>query len=141
MRLFNFILLFLFSVTSSYANTSSQDSDNDGVIDQLDLCPDTAQLKKLSADFKYAAAVNPERLILGSQAYPVDINGCEFDSDGDLVVNSQDYCPNDSQLALSKGIAINGCPKHSDFDGTPDYRDKCPNTPKETKADKNGCPI
>ena len=141
MRLLQFVLLFLFGFTSSYASTISRDSDNDGVADALDKCPNTVQLKKLSPTFKYAAAVNPERLKPGSQANPVDKNGCELDSDGDGVVNSQDYCPEDSQLALSRGIANNGCPKHSDFDGTPDYRDKCPNTPKGTKTDKNGCPM
>lgn len=141
MKLFQFLLLFLFSFTTSYASSTAQDNDNDGVVDELDKCPNTAQLNKLSPDFKYAAAVNPERLKPGSQAFPVDKDGCELDSDGDGVINSQDYCPEDSQRALSKGIAKNGCPKHSDFDGTPDYRDKCPNTPKGTKADKNGCPF
>lgn len=141
MKLLQFILLLLFSLTTGYAGSMVQDSDNDGVADELDKCPNSAQLKKLSPDFKYAAAVNPERLKPGSQAYPVDKDGCELDSDGDGVVNSQDYCPEDSELTLSKGISNNGCPKHSDFDGTPDYRDKCPNTPKGTKTDKNGCPF
>ncbi|MDX2503333.1 MAG: thrombospondin type 3 repeat-containing protein [Gammaproteobacteria bacterium] len=117
------------------------DSDHDGVPDALDKCPDTVQLKKLPVDFKYAAAVNPERLEAGNKAHPVDKNGCEPDSDGDGVVNSQDYCPQDSKEALSRGIAENGCPKHSDADGTPDYRDKCPNTPKGVKTDKYGCQL
>ena len=141
MKLFQFIFFFLCSFTTSYASSIAQDSDNDGVVDELDKCPNTAQLKKLSPDFKYAAAVNPDRLKPGSQAYPVDKDGCELDNDGDGVVNSQDYCLENTTIELSKGVAKNGCPKHSDFDGTPDYRDKCPDTPKGTKADKNGCPI
>ena len=120
---------------------AAADSDHDGVPDALDKCPNSTQIKKLPADFKYAAAVDPERLKPGKQAYPVDSNGCEFDSDGDGVVNSLDYCPDDSKEALSKGIAANGCPKHSDKDGTPDYRDKCPNTPPGVKTDQYGCKL
>lgn len=116
------------------------DSDNDGVADALDKCPDTAQMKMLPADFKYAAAVNPERLENEPQAHPVDESGCEPDSDGDGVINSQDYCPEDSPLQISKGVAANGCPVHSDSDGTPDYRDRCPHTPRHVATDRYGCP-
>jgi len=146
MKLFFNITILLFCFMTAYASSSDQeighkDSDNDGVSDKFDKCPNTSQLKKLSPDFKYAAAVNQKRLQLGSHAYPVDSHGCEFDSDGDGIINSKDYCPEDSKQALSKGIAKNGCPKHSDFDGTPDYRDKCPNTPRGVKTDKGGCQI
>ena len=98
-------------------------------------------LKKISPDFKYAAAVNQDRLKPGKQAYPVDKNGCEIDTDKDGVVDSKDYCPHNTPAALSQGVAINGCPKHSDFDGTPDYRDKCPGTPRGVRTDKHGCPV
>jgi len=137
-QLFIPTILFL-GVVIGPVNALEADSDHDGVPDSRDRCPNTAQLKKLSADFKYAVAVNPDRLKPGSHAYPVDQHGCEFDTDGDGVVNSGDYCPEDSQEALSKGVAENGCPKHSDADGTPDFRDRCPNTPANAKTDKFGC--
>ncbi len=117
------------------------DSDHDGVPDALDLCPNTAQLQKLPPDFRFGAAVNPERLRPGPEAHPVDATGCELDNDGDGVVNSQDYCPDDSTEALSAGVAANGCPRHSDFDGTPDYRDRCPDTPRGVATDAHGCPL
>jgi len=117
------------------------DSDHDGVPDTLDLCPNTALLPKLPPDFRFGAAVNPERLKPSPVAHPVDTNGCEFDSDGDGVVNSQDFCPHDSTEALSAGVAANGCPRHSDFDGTPDYRDRCPDTPRGVATDAQGCPL
>lgn len=117
------------------------DNDHDGVDNVIDRCPATHQLKKLPAHFTYRAAVNPERLKPGPQAYPVDQHGCEPDSDNDGVVNSQDYCPDDTKEALSMGIALNGCPKHSDADGTPDYRDLCPGTSRGTKTDQNGCEV
>jgi hypothetical protein len=128
-------------VTFSSANVMANDADADGVADSLDKCPNTAQLKKLPADFKYSVAVDPERLKPEAKAYPVDENGCEFDTDGDGVINSKDYCPEDTAETLSKGIAVNGCPKHSDADGTPDYRDDCPDTPKGAKVDNLGCPL
>jgi len=123
----------------SPVNVLAMDSDHDGVSDSKDRCPNTAQLKKLPTDFKFAAAVNPDRLKPGPQAYPVDQYGCEFDTDSDGVVNSKDYCQEDSKEALSMGVAENGCPKHSDGDGVPDYRDRCPNTPAKVKTDKYGC--
>lgn len=119
----------------------AEDSDYDGVDDVNDRCLHTRQLKKIPVNFKYGAAVNPERLKPGVQTHPVDQYGCEPDSDGDGVVNSQDYCPDDTRKALSKGIAANGCPKQSDADGTPDFRDKCPNTPRGVKTDRYGCEV
>lgn len=117
------------------------DRDRDGVPDTADRCPGSAQLKKLPADFRFAAAVNPARLSPQPHAYPVDRYGCENDSDGDGVVDSSDYCPQDSAQALTMGIAANGCPKHSDADGTPDYRDRCPDTSADAKTDRYGCEL
>ncbi len=117
------------------------DADNDGIADEYDQCPATARLHKLPADFKFGAALDPQRLEQGAQAYPVDKTGCEIDSDHDGVIDSKDFCPDNSKLETSHGVAENGCPLHSDFDGTPDYRDLCPKTPQNIKTDKAGCPV
>lgn len=135
LRLFLLLLLLPFAT-----HGAERDSDNDGVADAHDKCPDTAQLKMLPADFKLAAAVSPDRLKPESRAHPVDDSGCEPDSDGDGVKDSQDYCPEDSPLQISMGVAGNGCPVHSDSDGTPDYRDRCPDTPRHVATDRFGCP-
>jgi len=138
-----YLKIFFFLIPLGFAaevSATEGDHDNDGVADADDRCPDTAQLKRLPADFKYAAAVNPERLKSKPGAFPVDANGCEFDSDGDGVVNSKDYCPENTKRELSKGVARNGCPMQSDGDGTPDYRDRCPDTPRHVAADQYGCP-
>lgn len=116
------------------------DEDNDGVPDTMDKCPGSAAMPAVSSDFSYKHAITKERLQPGSKAWPVDEDGCELDSDGDGVLDSRDYCPNDSPEAISMGVAENGCPKQSDFDGTPDYRDNCPNTPRGVATDKYGCP-
>ena len=131
----------LLTVFLTFVNAKENDADGDGVEDWLDKCPHTAQLVKLPADFIYRAAVDPKRMQPEAKAFPVDNNGCEFDTDGDGIVNSKDYCPEDTSEALSKGVAANGCPKQSDADGTPDYRDHCPDTPTGVKVDHLGCPL
>jgi OOP family OmpA-OmpF porin len=90
-----------------------QDSDGDGVIDDLDRCPDTPS------------------------GVSVDRNGCPLDSDRDGVPDYKDKCPN-----TPRGVSVDrdGCPLDSDRDGVPDYKDKCPDTPRGVKVDADGCP-
>ena len=90
------------------------DSDNDGIADNLDECPNTPD------------------------GVAVDENGCPIDSDNDGVADYLDKCPN-----TPYGVAVdeNGCPIDSDNDGVADYLDKCPNTPNGVAVDENGCPI
>lgn len=121
------------------ASVLERDGDHDGIPDARDRCPNTAQVKKVSADFKFAAAVDPERMKPGARSYPVDENGCELDSDGDGVKDSRDFCRDNKKEELVMGVADNGCPRQSDFDGTPDYRDRCPDTPRGGRTDRFGC--
>jgi len=97
------------------APVAAMDSDNDGVLDSMDKCPNTPK------------------------GVSVDAAGCPLvsDSDGDGVVDSMDKCPD-----TPKGVSVDaaGCPLDSDGDGVLDYLDKCPNTPKGAKVDKDGCP-
>lgn len=91
-----------------------KDSDGDGVIDDLDKCPDTPKGVK------------------------VDAKGCPLDSDGDGVPDYLDQCPD-----TPKGVKVDakGCPLDSDGDGVPDYLDKCPGTPKGIIVDDKGCEL
>ena len=127
------------------------DRDQDGVIDELDQCSDTA----------------------AGQA--VDENGCSFnqrDDDLDGVNNGLDKCPetpegetvdNDGCTALQRDqdqdgvdIAIDECPEtpngqivdekgcgvqdqDQDLDGVPNDLDECPDTPINEKVDEKGC--
>jgi outer membrane protein OmpA-like peptidoglycan-associated protein len=108
------------------------DSDNDGIYDDVDACPEVFGL--------------------------IEYNGCP-DSDNDGVIDSKDDCPNVAGLEALKGCpdtdgdgiadkdddcpydkgtkANNGCPD-SDNDGIIDSKDECPNVagPEEN----NGCP-
>jgi OmpA-OmpF porin, OOP family len=94
--------------------TQRKDSDNDGVYDDMDRCPDTP---------------------LG---IAVDSSGCPLDSDRDGVYDYKDKCP-----GTPAGVTVNstGCPldSDSDRDGVYDYKDKCPGTPVGVKVDSRGC--
>lgn len=122
------------------ATVAAVDADNDGVPDSRDKCPGTAQVQRVDPKWKYAVVVDEARLSPTPRSYPVDATGCEQDTDGDGVTDSQDYCAEDTAEALTAGVASNGCPKQSDGDGTPDYRDKCPDTPRGVATDVHGCP-
>jgi OOP family OmpA-OmpF porin len=90
------------------------DSDGDGVLDDMDKCPNTPR------------------------GVAVDKVGCPLDSDGDGVPDHLDKCPD-----TPRGTVVDkrGCPLDSDGDGVPDYLDKCPATPAGAPVDDVGCPL
>ena len=111
------------------------DADGDGIIDDVDLCPQIAGPKELQgcpdsdndgiADFEDACP-----LLSG----PKSLRGCP-DSDGDGVSDNDDDCPN-----LAGDASNNGCPgTDTDNDGVPDNLDRCPNL--AGSAANNGCPM
>lgn len=89
-----------------------RDMDSDGVVDSLDLCPNTPA------------------------GFPVDSVGCPVDEDHDGVNDSLDKCP-----GTPAGIEVgrDGCPLDFDQDGVPDFKDMCPNTLPNTGVDSVGC--
>jgi OmpA-OmpF porin, OOP family len=97
------------------------DSDNDGIPDDVDQCPDMPEDKD------------------GFQ----DEDGCpDFDNDNDGIYDSQDQCPNDPE-DFDGFEDSDGCPDlDNDHDGIPDKLDKCPNTPEDIDGyqDEDGCP-
>ncbi|MFC0268467.1 OmpA family protein [Kushneria aurantia] len=88
------------------------DSDNDGVPDSRDQCPNTPA------------------------GVAVDANGCPIDTDGDGVPDYMDQCP-----GTPAGVEVDsrGCPLDSDGDGVPDYQDQCPDTPAGAQVNALGC--
>ena len=97
------------------------DSDDDGIVDNRDRCPDTPP------------------------GYGVDGNGCPVDSDSDGVVDAEDLC---ADTESGTEVDANGCPlvteevivEDADSDGILDINDKCPNTPAEIPVNSYGCP-
>ena len=103
-------------------NRTGQDSDHDGIPDEVDLCPSVPE-DKLEPD-------------------PTD--GCPkpSDRDNDGIPDEFDKCPD--QPEDKDGIQDHdGCPEDDyDQDGVPDMTDACPREPGTASADPkaNGCP-
>ena len=119
------------------------DSDNDGVPDGVDVCPDTPKGVEVNAkgcpldsdgdgiaDYK-------DKCPNTRPGTPVNSEGCP-DSDGDGVADNLDRCPNTPAGAL---VDKDGCPTDSDNDGVPDGIDRCPDTPAGISVDQKGCPL
>jgi len=100
------------------ANFILKDTDEDGVTDDIDTCPDTPEGES------------------------VDSNGCsssQVDSDGDGVTDDVDTCPDTPQ---GESVDENGCSdsqKDTDSDGVTDDIDTCPDTTEGESVDSNGC--
>ncbi|MBL0025017.1 MAG: OmpA family protein [Saprospiraceae bacterium] len=117
------------------------DSDNDGIPDELDLCPHDFGSKDLNGC--------PDKDGDGIADYMdkcpdtkglKEFGGCP-DTDGDGIPDNEDECPNVSGVVSNKG-----CPEKieapkfidSDGDGVEDSKDKCPNEKGSVEA--MGCP-
>lgn len=105
-------------ITYYIERKKGKDSDQDGIKDELDKCPETPK----------GESVNQE--------------GCsesQLDDDADGIVNKLDKCP-----ATPKGekVNANGCSESQlddDADGVSNQKDKCPNTSKGEKVNTDGC--
>jgi OOP family OmpA-OmpF porin len=102
------------SIALTYFFGGPRDSDEDGIKDKFDQCPDTP---------------------LGAQ---VDDYGCPKDTDGDRIYDGIDDCPGTPEGAIVDHL---GCPLDNDKDGVFDGLDKCPNTPLGVSVDSRGCPL
>lgn len=98
----------------SFALFAQYDSDNDGIKNDYDNCPDTP------------AGIS------------VDEYGCPLDTDKDGIADYIDICPS---TPLEVKVDKNGCPLDMDSDGVYDYLDKCLGTPAGVKVDSKGCPL
>ena len=105
------------------------DSDNDGILDKYDACPDSPE------DYD------------GFE----DEDGCpDYDNDNDGIPDVQDQCPNEAE-DFDGYMDNDGCPDvdndgdgilDNDLDGIPDEVDNCPNAPETFNGyqDEDGCP-
>lgn len=114
--------------------TKGGDSDGDGLIDEIDLCPQIAGPKSLNgcpdSDGDGIADYQDKCPDLAGVAI---FKGCP-DSDGDGISDNDDECPNMAGIASN-----NGCPDNDrDKDGVPNQLDKCPDIAGTIAMD--GCP-
>lgn len=110
----------------------AKDTDNDGIIDKEDACPDVAGI----AAFNGCPDSDSDGIQDSQDACPTEaglpeLNGCP-DRDADGVADGEDACPDDAGIKV-----LNGCPD-ADGDGVADKDDKCPSV-KGEKANA-GCP-
>lgn len=110
----------------------AKDTDNDGIYDNDDACPDAAG----TAEFKGCPDSDGDKIIDKDDACPdtpglAQFAGCP-DTDGDGLQDKDDACPDAAGVA-----ALGGCPD-ADGDGIADKNDKC----KDVKGPKEnaGCP-
>lgn len=110
----------------------AQDTDQDGVSDKKDVCPEIPGLKEFEGcPDTDGDGIPDNKDVCPEEAGSAELNGCP-DSDGDGVADKDDACPDAAGSA-----EMNGCPD-SDGDGLADNVDKCPQEAGE--ASNNGCP-
>ena len=111
------------------------DSDGDGLEDDIDLCPQLAGPKELKGCPDTDEDGIPDYRDDCPSIFGLAIfKGCP-DTDEDGISDSKDECPN------MKGTAENnGCPESNDRDkdGVADHLDQCPDM--KGSPDNNGCP-
>jgi len=136
------------------------DRDGDGVLDNVDACPDAPGIA--SDDPKKHGCPPPtpqdkdgDGIVDEQDACPTEPgpsnadpkkNGCPPppDRDKDTILDPEDACPDEAGLK-SDDPKKNGCPppKDRDKDTFVDPEDACPDQPGVANADpkKNGCPL
>ena len=112
---------FLFRVEPVHKVRKNFDTDNDGIPDTADKCPQVPEDKD------------------GFQ----DEDGCpDYDNDNDRIPDSLDKCPNEPE-DYDGFEDQDGCPDYdNDKDGIPDSLDRCPGMPEDKDGfeDNDGCP-
>ncbi|WP_309608501.1 OmpA family protein [Flavobacterium sp.] len=109
-----------------------KDTDNDGIYDRDDACPEVAGLKEFQGcPDTDGDGIQDKEDECPEVAGTKEMKGCP-DTDGDGIVDKNDECPEVAGLAT-----LNGCPD-GDGDGIADNKDKCPTV--AGPRDNAGCP-
>jgi len=109
-----------------------KDTDDDGIIDKSDLCPETpGKIELAGCPDKDNDGIADKDDACPDVAGKPEFKGCP-DTDGDGVIDGEDGCP-----TVSGKKELNGCPD-KDNDGIADIDDKCPDV--AGKKELNGCP-
>jgi OOP family OmpA-OmpF porin len=108
------------------------DTDDDGIYDKDDACPDVAGLEAFNGcPDTDGDGIEDSKDDCPNEAGLAELNGCP-DTDGDGIADNKDNCPTVAGLK-----ALNGCPD-ADGDGVTDADDACPN--EAGPAANKGCP-
>jgi len=110
-----------------------EDRDGDGILDDVDVCPDEPEDKDGDEDADGCPEQDPVD-------EPVKVR--TGDSDGDGILDVDDQCPNKPEDP-DGWYDKDGCPEDdNDKDGIPDANDRCMNVAedKDNWQDEDGCP-
>lgn len=131
-------------ISLAFGPGEDRDTDGDGVLDDLDACPDTPLGATVDArgcpldgdeDGIYDGLDRCPGTVPGST---VDASGCAVDGDGDGIADGLDQCPD---TPVGARVDKDGCPIDADGDGVPDGIDECPHTPVGALVDAQGCAL
>jgi len=116
--------------------TAQSDADGDGVEDNDDDCPDTAEGQTVDED-----GCSEEQRTAGNGSGSSGADPTGEDSDGDGVFDPDDEC---SDTDSSREVNEVGCASYQmdgDHDGVANNIDNCPNTPRseQDEVDGRGC--
>ena len=116
--------------------TAQSDADGDGVEDNDDDCPDTAEGQTVDAN-----GCSEEQRNDGNGSGSSGANSTEEDGDGDGVFDPDDEC---SDTESGRDVNEVGCATYQmdgDHDGVTNNIDNCPNTPRSERGDvdNHGC--
>jgi uncharacterized protein (TIGR03382 family) len=113
-----------------------QDSDRDGLFDDMDRCPNVPGLPGFQGcPDRDGDGLEDEADHCPSEPGPVARKGCpEKDSDGDGLLDEEDLCPTEPGPRERQGCPI----RDRDQDTVEDQRDNCPDVPGP--VDNQGCP-
>ncbi len=111
------------------------DTDQDGIFDAKDKCPNLAGI---AANSGCPADTDGDGILDINDKCPNRVGleknmGCPKDTDKDGIFDFKDKCPKLAGIKANKG-----CPADSDGDGVYDINDKCPNRVGPEK--RGGCP-
>ena len=125
---------------------SDDDSDNDGIRDTEDNCPDIYNPDQINSDDDSHSDAcdncpdtpNPDQEDTDGDRIGDACDDC-IDVDADGACDEEDNCPSDPNK-IEPGICGCGVAEtDSDNDGTPDCNDNCPNDPDKVEPGICGC--
>ena len=132
----------------------NSDRDHDGILDDVDQCPDVAEDKDGFQDSDGCPDDDNDKDGIADKVDHCpdvaedkdgfeDADGCpDEDNDKDGIADKADKCPDQAEDKDSFEDE-DGCPEpDNDKDGIPDAQDLCPNEPETVNgyADTDGCP-